>query len=356
MVLIQTDQYGVDLSPGAGYSAVTVAAGTSGGVSVAAISPSTTPGQGYAVYEVVNSDVNVVETATIPVSVAFAGNAGFGEITANVGLAPAGGPLASIQTANMNAPIPRFCDDSVPMNAFSIGACQETGAVDLAGNANGVGPVVKGDTLFVQGWAADTATGAPVQSVTVFVDGNSVGTATLGIARPDVAQAFNRSDYTNSGWSFQMSTSTLSAGQHTVTATAMGSSGTGQIGSRTVTITTTSGQEIGSVDLAGNSNGSGTVTKGATLFVAGWAADTVSGAPVQSVTVFVDGSNVGTATLGLSRPDVASYFGRSDYANSGWSFQMSTSALSSGQHTVTAMAMGSSGTAQIGSRMVTISP
>ena len=123
MVLIQTDEFGVDLSPGAGYSAVTVAAGTSGGVPVAAISASMTPGQGYAVYEVVNSDVNVTETATIPVSVAFAGNAGFGEITTNVSFAPAGGPLASIQTADLNAPIPRFCDNSVPRNAFTIGGC-----------------------------------------------------------------------------------------------------------------------------------------------------------------------------------------------------------------------------------------
>src|SRR5260370_4689745 len=116
-----------------------------------------------------------------------------------------------------------------------------------------------------------------------------------------------------------------------------------------------SGQEIGCEDLAGNSDGSGTVAKGATLYVAGWATDTVSGAPVQSVTVFVDGGNVGTATLGIARPDVAQAFNRSDYANSGWSFQTSTSTLSLGQHTVTAMAMGPSGPAQIGSRTATIS-
>jgi hypothetical protein len=231
---------------------------------------------------------------------------------------------------------------------------QEIGSVDLAGNASGVGTVGKGQTLYVFGWAADTAAGAPVQSVTVFVDGNSVGTATLGTARSDVASAFGRSDFTNSGWSFQISTSTLSLGQHTVTATAMGPSGTAQLSaSRTVNITT-QGQEIGSVDIAGNVNGNGTVTKGNTLFVFGWAADTATGAPVQSVTIFVDGGSAGTATLGTTRSDVASAYGRSDFTNSGWSFQMSTSALSLGQHSVTATAAGLSGMAQVGARAVTI--
>jgi hypothetical protein len=44
--------------------------------------------------------------------------------------------------------------------------------------------VVKGATLYVFGWAANTAAGVPVQSVTVFVDGNSgngdVGGGTRG--------------------------------------------------------------------------------------------------------------------------------------------------------------------------------
>src|SRR5260370_3013459 len=99
---------------------------------------------------------------------------------------------------------------------------KEIGCVDMAGDANGNGTMTKGTMLRVAGWAADTATAAPVQNVTVFVDGNSVGTATLGAPRPDVANSLGRSDYTNSGWSFLMSTSSLSVGQHTVTAAAAG--------------------------------------------------------------------------------------------------------------------------------------
>ncbi len=234
---------------------------------------------------------------------------------------------------------------------------QEIGFVDLAGDAQGTPTLNKGATLYIRGWAADTAGGAPVQSVTILIDGNSVGTATLGSARPDVAQAFNRSDYTNSGWSFQMSTSALIAGQHKVTATGAGPSGTALlVKSPMVTITIPSGQEIGFVDLAGNAQGGSTVPKGATLYVGGWATDTATGAPVQTVTVFIDGNSAGTATLGSARPDVAQAYNRSDYTNSGWSFQMSTAALSVGQHSVTATAAGNSGTGTLtGTRTFTVS-
>jgi hypothetical protein len=254
-------------------------------------------------------------------------------VTATVTGPSATGPLAGSKTVNITA------------------QGQEIGSVDIAGNASGVGTVVKGATLYVFGWAADTATGAPVQSVTVFVDGAGVGTATLGIARPDVANAFGRTDYANSGWSFQMSTASLSTAPHSVTATASAPSGSAQVGgTRTVTITapTGGGQVIGSLDMAGDSNGTATVIVGGTLYVRGWAVDTASGAPVQSVTVSVDGKIIGGATLGVVRTDVAAYFGRSDYTNSGWTFVMGVGGLSTSAHTVTATAVGPSGTAQIG--------
>jgi len=103
--------------------------------------------------------------------------------------------------------------------------------------ASGVGTVTQGAMLYIFGRATDTATGAPVQNVTVFVDRNSAGTATLGLAPSDVANAFGRNGYTYSAWSFQMPTNSLSLGQHTVTPTAAGSSGTAPLlGSRTVNV------------------------------------------------------------------------------------------------------------------------
>jgi N-acetylmuramoyl-L-alanine amidase len=217
--------------------------------------------------------------------------------------------------------------------------------------------VIKTGTLYVNGWATDTASGAPVNSVTVLVDGNSMGSATLGSSRSDVKNFFGRSDYAGSGWSFQTTVSALSLGPHSVTATSTGPSGTAQlVGTKTVTISNQAagGQEIGILDAAGDSAGNSNVFKGAPLFVRGWAADTVSGAPVTSVTIYVDGTSIGTATLGSARPDVAAFYGRADYTNSGWSLQASTAAMSTGQHTVTATAVGPSGSASLGSKTVTI--
>ncbi len=354
LVLIQTDGFGV--GPASSYLAAP-SAGVSGGVPVGAISPSATPGQGFAVYEVVNGDINSVEKATIPVTVAFA-SAGAGLITANVSLAPAGGPLAGIPTDDATAPLPRFADSSVPMKVYSVGICtqpgQQIGFLDIAGNSLGGSSIPQGATLFAGGWAADTTAGAPVQSVTILVDGNSVGTGAVNGPRPDVAQAYNRTDFTSSGWGFQVSTAALSLGPHSVTASAKGPSGTGMLtGTRNITITAPAGQEIGFVDQAGDLQGLASVTQGATLYVRGWAADTASGAPVQTVTIYVDGNSVGNATLGTPRGDVVLAFSRSDYVLSGWSFQVSSAALSVGTHVVTAIATGSSGSAALtGSRTV----
>jgi hypothetical protein len=76
---------------------------------------------------------------------------------------------------------------------------------------------------------------------------------------------------------------------------------------------------------------------------------------VERVTILIDGTSAGTAVLGVARPDVANYFGRGDYANSGWGFATSTANLSLGRHSVTAMVAGPSGTAPLpASKTVTI--
>ncbi len=244
---------------------------------------------------------------------------------------------------------------SVSDSTTIVPAGQEIGFVDLAGDVQGGASVPKGATLYVQGWAADTASGAPVQSVTVFVDGNSAGTATLGIARPDVAQAFNRSDYANSGWSFQMSTSALSVGQHSITATAAGPSATGPLlRSRTINITQGGGQEIGFVDLAGDAQGGSTVTSSGTLYVQGWAADTASGAARADRDGVCRRNQRRDCHPGKRTPRRLASFQPQRLHQQRLEL-MSAGALSIGQHSVTAMASGLSGTAPlVGTRTITI--
>jgi hypothetical protein len=75
--------------------------------------------------------------------------------------------------------------------------------------------------------------------------------------------------------------------------------------------------------------------------VAGWALDNAStvGTAIGSVQVSVDGTAMGTATYGVSRPDVcAAYAGRPGCPNVGFVYQLNTASLSPGQHTITVTA------------------
>jgi hypothetical protein len=216
------------------------------------------------------------------------------------------------------------------------------GTIDRAVDATtGSTTIAQSDNLLVSGWAADPHDGAPVSSVTILIDGNQVGTATLGGSRPDVATHFNLPGYQNSGWSFRYAASGLSFGTHTVSAVvydSLGLSATLQTLPITVAATST-GPPFGSLDRAVDATtGSTTIAQSDNLLVSGWAADPHDGAPVSSVTILIDGNQVGTATLGGSRPDVAAHLNLPGYQNSGWSFTYPASGLSLGTHTVTAMA------------------
>src|SRR4029078_7257177 len=97
---------------------------------------------------------------------------------------------------------------------------------------------------------------------------------------------------------------------------------------RVITVTTNSPPD-GYLDSALGPTNTSTVPAGTVLTVKGWAADLEDGAPVTKVEVRIDGIVVGNATLGFARNDVATYYGRPAWTNSGWQFQ-TTPSLSSG--------------------------
>jgi hypothetical protein len=76
------------------------------------------------------------------------------------------------------------------------------------------GAPVSGSSVNVAGWAFDNVA---VQAVHVYVDGILAGTATLGIARPDVAAAFPNLAPVDCGWSFSFDSTRIASGNHALT-------------------------------------------------------------------------------------------------------------------------------------------
>jgi RHS repeat-associated protein len=241
------------------------------------------------------------------------------------------------------------------VNSYAVGQANGPGSggtppfgyiENAVNNGSGSSSIPQGGLIRSLGWAADTEDGAPVAKIELLLDGNALGLATLGGSRPDVAAAYSRSDFTNSGWNFTGSIGNVAPGTHTISAVAYDWSGNASTLtnlSQTITVTSDS-PPFGYIEpVTGVATGTSTVPAGGLITMFGWAADTEDGVPVASVRVLLDGVPMGNATLGLSRPDVATAYNRSDFTNSGWSFTGSIRAASTGTHTVTAVAYDSSG-------------
>jgi hypothetical protein len=101
---------------------------------------------------------------------------------------------------------------------------------------------------------------------------------------------------------------------------------------------------LGNLETADDSStGSTTVSSSDSIYINGWAADPTDGSPVTSVLIYIDGVSVGAPTLGISRPDVASYYNNPAYANSGFTLNYPASGLSAGTHSITAVATNGGG-------------
>jgi N-acetylmuramoyl-L-alanine amidase len=218
------------------------------------------------------------------------------------------------------------------------------------------GTAVSG-TVTLAGWAIDNASvvGTAISSVQVLVDGTAVGTATYGASRPDVCAAYpGRRGCPNVGFSYSLNTATLAAGSHTITVSATDSASPPDTGSTNVTVTVTAPAVIPSVHIDMPASG---MTVSGTVTLAGWAIDNASvvGTAISSVQVLVDGTAVGTATYGASRPDVcAAYPGRVGCPNVGFSYSLNTATLASGSHTITVSATDSASSPDTGSSTITV--
>jgi hypothetical protein len=240
---------------------------------------------------------------------------------------------------NLNAAAPGYATQSISLSGRATTHLK--GFLDQAIDARTRSTTVaQSDSLMVAGWVVQD-NGTPVNKVAIQIDGNTVGNATLGLPRADVAAAFKNPAYLNSGWSLSYPASSVTVGTHTVTATAYDSLNQAELyGPLTFTVATTSvGPPFGWLDSAVDARtNSTTVPPADSLLVRGWAADPQDVAPVSKVTILIDGTAVGNATLGISRWDVSAAYKNPAYLKSGWTFTYAASGLSVGTHTVSAVA------------------
>ena len=217
------------------------------------------------------------------------------------------------------------------------------------------GAAVSG-TITITGWSIDNtvAVGTAISGVQVFVDGTEVGNATYGLSQPDVCAAYpGRPGCPNVGFSFVLNTAALALGSHTIVVTATDTDSIPLTGSASVVVNVTS---IGPPSVWIDSPVAGAAVSG-TVTVIGWAMESRAavGTAIGSVRVFVDGTAVGNATYGLSRPDVCYvYPGRPGCPNVGFSFALNTAALTPGSHTIVVTATDTASPPVTGSASVTV--
>jgi hypothetical protein len=168
-----------------------------------------------------------------------------------------------------------------------------------------------------------------VPAVNVFVDGNLMGTATSESARPDA-------------WTYELETAGLSPGGHILKVVAVDAAGDSSSSEMSFTAASTAPAPSVTIDepAAG-------VTVNGNVGMRGWAMEKRSDGgfnAVQSVAVFVDGNQVGTATYGTARPDVCGVFpARQGCPNVGWIYNLEAAAIPEGSHVLKLVATDAEG-------------
>ena len=177
-------------------------------------------------------------------------------------------------------------------------------------------------TTTISGWALEGLNAAgpnAISSVAILVDGTQVGTATA-TNRADVCTALpGRSGCPNVGWTYDLNVTALSAGSHTLKVVATDSGGNS--GSSQVTFNVRAVLPWVNIDSpAADATLTGTTT------ISGWALEGLNAVgpnAISSVAILVDGTQVGTATYGISRTDVCGALpGRPGCPNVGWFYNL----------------------------------
>jgi ADP-heptose:LPS heptosyltransferase len=186
--------------------------------------------------------------------------------------------------------------------------------------------------LRIEGWVVCLV---QIELVEVFVDGDRIGEAEFGRVREDVEQV--RADYPNarfSGFMLVSDIGRLGAGRKTITVRARARTGIMREQTAAVEV-----PRLGRARRAAADDGFHhhcdeiALTTAGTVVVRGWAA---CPSPIASITVLLDGEEIGEAELGVERADVGNLFPSLPHARqSGFAFARQTGKSLRDEHLIT---------------------
>lgn len=184
-------------------------------------------------------------------------------------------------------------------------------------------------TISVSGWAGQD--GQSLGSVTLSVDHIAIGSSYLNLARPDVCQAYPETgNCPNAGWLYQLDTTAIADGVHTLTVAAGSSISSDNSASLQFTVANGSNSLVPSLIIDApnpSQNLAGTVT------VFGWALSKQGSA--TTVSVSVDGISYTVNTNARADVCAAYNFPGSQCGSVGWYASINADSLPVGSHTLT---------------------
>jgi len=186
------------------------------------------------------------------------------------------------------------------------------------------------NSITVRGWALDQA---GIRRIEVLIDGVKKGEAYYGLTRNDVYSAYPQYNESNSGYTFTLDTTSIANGQRTLTIRTVGRDGTINQVNRTIKINNLSTK----ITIESPST-NGEVSN--TTVIRGWA---LGESGIKKIEILVDGIKNGEAFYGLSRPDVYNSYPQYNNQNPGYSYNLDTTKLSLGSHTITVRTVANNG-------------
>jgi hypothetical protein len=142
------------------------------------------------------------------------------------------GSIASAQTAAPAAGAQAGAPVAVPPPSAQVTGTQTGSAITLNIDSPTAGiPTANGQRVFVGGWAGVPGSqDSGIRSVDIYLDGGPstgtlLGSATLGISRPDVASVTRNAGWEKSGFNFDWTPRFVTEGTHTLSIVAHAANG-----------------------------------------------------------------------------------------------------------------------------------